>query len=137
MMDLNQALLDPTEMEVNGEISARATGFQKVIQHDSVLAPNQCGGPVIDIYGNAIGINIARAGRVSSYAIPAKIAAPAIADMLNSADAKPTSNSSNVVQAARPTPPTNSFGLPASVPGSISIETLKPEIVAPKAVTRP
>lgn len=137
MMDLNQALLDPTEMEVNGEISARATGFQRVIQHDSVLAPNQCGGPVIDIYGNAIGINIARAGRVSSYAIPAKIAAPAIADMLNSADAKSTSNSSNVVQASRPTPPTNSFGLPASVPGGISIETLKPEIVAPKAVVRP
>jgi hypothetical protein len=106
-------------------------------QHDSVLAPNQCGGPVIDIYGNAIGINIARAGRVSSYAIPAKIAAPAIADMLNSAIAKPTSNGSNVVQASRPTPPTNSFGLPASVPGGISIETLKPEVVAPKAVIRP
>lgn len=137
MMDLNHALLDPTEMEVNGEISARATGFQKVIQHDSVLAPNQCGGPVIDIFGNVIGINIARAGRVSSYAIPAKTLAPVIADMLSSAIGNPSSNNSNVVKASRPTPTTNAFGLPTSVPAGISIEALKPEVVVPNAVIRP
>jgi len=137
MMDLNHALLDPTEMEVNGEISARATGFQKVIQHDSVLAPNQCGGPVIDIHGNVVGINIARAGRVSSYAIPAKTLAPAIADMLSSAIGNPSSNNSNVVQASRQAPPTNAFGLPTSVPAGISIEALKPEVVGPNAVLRP
>ena len=31
----------------------------------------QCGGPVVDLNGNVIGINIARAGRIKTYTIPA------------------------------------------------------------------
>jgi S1-C subfamily serine protease len=129
MMDLNHALLDPTEMEVNGEISARSTGFQNVIQHDSVLAPHQCGGPVVDVSGNAVGINIARAGRVSSYAIPAKIAEPAIADMLASATDSRTA--STVIPAAAQTTAKSFVELPASVPNGIQVETLKPEVIVP------
>jgi serine protease Do len=44
-----------------------------VLQHDSVVQPNQCGGPVLDINGRAVGINIARAGRIKTYALPAEI----------------------------------------------------------------
>lgn len=51
--------------------SRRADGFEWVFQHDTPLFPEQCGGPVLDLNGNAIGINIAREGRVSSLAIPA------------------------------------------------------------------
>jgi len=51
--------------------SRRADGFEWVFQHDTPLFPEQCGGPVLDLEGNAIGINIAREGRVSSLAIPA------------------------------------------------------------------
>jgi len=132
MMDLNHALLDPTEMEVNGEISARSTGFQKVIQHDSVLAPNECGGPIIDVYGNAIGINIARAGRVSSYAIPAKVVVPAVAEMLDSVRGK-----ANVVAASGSSPVSQSTSnLPASIPAGISVESLKPEVVVPNPTRR-
>lgn len=132
MMDLNHSLLDPTEMEVNGEISARSTGFQKVIQHDSVLAPNECGGPIIDVYGNAIGINIARAGRVSSYAIPAKVVAPAVAEMLESVRGK-----ANVVAASGVNPASQSTSnLPASIPAGITIESLKPEVVVPSPTRR-
>lgn len=82
LMDLNPALLDATEMEVNGTVSARATGFSRVFQHDTVIAPHQCGGPLIDSHGNVVGINIARAGRVNSYALPMDIVVPAVREML-------------------------------------------------------
>jgi len=56
---------------LGGPISGRRSGFPRAIQHDTVLEPHQCGGPVVDLNGHAIGLNIARAGRVASYAIPA------------------------------------------------------------------
>ena len=50
--------------------SRRGENFPWVLQHDTPLLPEQCGGPLVDLDGNVVGINIARAGRVSSYAIP-------------------------------------------------------------------
>ncbi len=70
LMDLTPAILDPAELEVNGQVSARSSGFLRVIQHDTVLNPNQCGGPLVGLNGEVVGINIARASRVSSYALP-------------------------------------------------------------------
>lgn len=52
--------------------SMHHSGFPRVIEHDSDLFPNQCGGPVYDLNGKAVGLNIARVARVSSYAIPAE-----------------------------------------------------------------
>ncbi len=57
---------------LGGELSVRRAGFQSIIQHDSVLAPEECGGPVIGLSGKALGLNIARGGRTESYALPAK-----------------------------------------------------------------
>ena len=51
--------------------SVHNSGFPEVIQHDTDLFPHQCGGPVLDIHGKAVGMNIARAARIISYAIPA------------------------------------------------------------------
>jgi len=82
LMDLSSNLLDPAEMEVNGKVSARASGFPSVFQHDTVLSPNQCGGPLVDLEGKAVGLNIARAGRVCSYALPADIVVAAVDQML-------------------------------------------------------
>lgn len=59
---------------LGGGLSVRRAGFESVLQHDTVLYPNECGGPVIDLDGKAVGINIARAGRVATYAIPANVA---------------------------------------------------------------
>jgi serine protease Do len=56
---------------LGGELSTRRAGFPVALQHDTVLRPDQCGGPIVDLDGNAIGINIARAGRVNSLAVPA------------------------------------------------------------------
>ena len=52
--------------------SKRAREFPLVLQHDTPLLPEQCGGPVVDIDGNVVGMNIARGGRVETYAIPAR-----------------------------------------------------------------
>ncbi|MEX0586797.1 MAG: trypsin-like peptidase domain-containing protein, partial [Pirellulales bacterium] len=56
---------------LGGSLSDRRSNFPRVLQHDSVLRPADCGGPLVDLDGRAVGINIARAGRVESYAIPA------------------------------------------------------------------
>ncbi len=58
---------------LGGEISKRASGFPAVIQHDSVLKPEECGGPVVNMDGQIIGINIARSGRTESLMIPTSV----------------------------------------------------------------
>ncbi|MFN0057031.1 MAG: PDZ domain-containing protein [Planctomycetota bacterium] len=60
-----------TSGRLSGPVSERRSGFPIVLQHDTPLAPDQCGGPLLDLDGRVVGINIARAGRVSSYALPA------------------------------------------------------------------
>lgn len=61
------------DMRVNGARSRRLSGFEDVFQHDTVLEPDQCGGPLLDTQGRVVGMNIARAGRVVSYAIPSSL----------------------------------------------------------------
>ena len=58
---------------LGGPLSERRAGFPLAIQHDSVLKPSECGGPIVDLDGKAVGLNIARAGRVESYALPASL----------------------------------------------------------------
>jgi serine protease Do len=59
--------------------SQRAEGFDLAIQHDTVLQNWQCGGPLMNLDGKAVGLNIARAGRVASYALPSSVVRPTIA----------------------------------------------------------
>jgi len=59
---------------MSGRMSHRRAGFPQAIQHDTVLSPEMCGGPVVDLSGKAVGVNIARAGRVETYAVPADTA---------------------------------------------------------------
>ncbi|MDA1054337.1 MAG: PDZ domain-containing protein [Planctomycetota bacterium] len=67
---------------LGGPLSQRRTGFPYVLEHDTVLRPKDCGGPLVDLDGNAVGINIARVSRVSSYALPASAIKPILADMM-------------------------------------------------------
>ena len=64
--------------------SERNSEFPLVFQHDTPLLPEQCGGPIVDLDGNVLGLNIARAGRVASYAIPANHMQTILAKMVNS-----------------------------------------------------
>jgi serine protease Do len=70
---IHSALMDRGTMQntMGGSLSDRRTGFPKVIQHDTRLLPRECGGPLVDLEGRVIGLNIARAGRVESWALPA------------------------------------------------------------------
>jgi serine protease Do len=63
---------------MGGPTSKRSSDFTAVFQHDTVIRPVDCGGPLVDISGKVIGINIARAGRTETYALPADIVVPLI-----------------------------------------------------------
>ena len=84
----DRSLFDPGGHRQNfqnglgGPLSQRRAGFPSALQHDSVLRPRDCGGPIVDLDGKAIGINIARAGRVSSYALPVSVIKPLLPDFL-------------------------------------------------------
>ncbi len=56
--------------QMSGYFSMRRSGFPRVIQHDVIGNRNTMGGPVLDIRGKVIGMNIARANRCETYAIP-------------------------------------------------------------------
>ena len=56
-----------------GPFSDRRWGFAAVIPHDVAIVPTDCGGPLVDIDGRCQGVNIARALRVASYALPARL----------------------------------------------------------------
>ena len=63
---------------MGSKLSRRRKDFPLALQHDSMLQSNTCGGPLLDISGEAVGINIARAGRVASYALPIETVLPII-----------------------------------------------------------
>lgn len=65
---------------LGGPLSERRSGFPLALQHDTVLAPQDCGGPLLDLDGRCVGINIARAGRVNSYALPSSVVLPLVAE---------------------------------------------------------
>ena len=54
-----------------GPFSDRRWGFRSVLPHDLGISPVECGGPLVDLDGRCVGVNIARALRVASYALPA------------------------------------------------------------------
>ncbi len=55
---------------MSGRFSERRSNFPRVIQHDILGAPTIVGGPLLDLDGRCLGMNIARASRSESYAIP-------------------------------------------------------------------
>ena len=66
--------------QLGGELSERNHGFERAFQHDSVLKPSDCGGPLVNLDGQAVGLNIARSGRTESYALPVPLVQRIIAE---------------------------------------------------------
>jgi serine protease Do len=58
---------------MGSDLSPRRSGYPTILTHDSVVKPADCGGPLVDLDGNVIGINISRAGRTESWAIPSEV----------------------------------------------------------------
>ena len=73
---------------MGSKLSRRRKDFPLALQHDSMLQSNTCGGPLLDLSGDAVGINIARAGRVASYALPIETVLPII-DLLKTGELAP------------------------------------------------
>jgi serine protease Do len=73
----------PDQNAMGSELSVKRTGFPTYFQSDTVLKPKDCGGPVCDLDGRVLGVNIARAGRVESYAVPSEAIAPVLADLMS------------------------------------------------------
>jgi S1-C subfamily serine protease len=55
---------------MSGDYSRRRSGFPRVMQHDILGSSRVTGGPLLDLEGRCIGMNIARANRAESFAIP-------------------------------------------------------------------
>lgn len=109
---------------LGGELSTRRSGFPAVFQHDSYLQPEQCGGPIVNLDGKVVGLNIARAGRVATYAIPGNELSSAVSKMLSAAGA---TRKSEIVQSHLSAKPIISDNMepPAGNPGWIPRETSK------------
>jgi serine protease Do len=56
--------------QMSGRFSPRRSGFPRVMQHDILGSREVVGGPLLDLDGRCIGMNIARANRAESFAIP-------------------------------------------------------------------
>ena len=54
----------------NGGVSLRTDNFPEIFQHEIPLQPEDMGGPVFDLEGNALGLNIARVDRVTTFVLP-------------------------------------------------------------------
>lgn len=59
-----------TMRQMGGATSLVASNFPVVIQTDMQLRPNECGGPIVDLHGQVVGLSIARADRTRSFIIP-------------------------------------------------------------------
>jgi S1-C subfamily serine protease len=57
------------------EVSEQRSDYPMIFQHDQPLNPQDCGSVLVDLHGEVVGVNIARVGRVDTYAIPADFVA--------------------------------------------------------------
>jgi serine protease Do len=66
---------------MGGALSGRRTGFPAIVAHDTVIRPTDCGGPLVDLNGRVLGINIARAGRTETWALPGDVVRAALKEL--------------------------------------------------------
>lgn len=82
-------------------ISDVSTGFGTVIAHDGIVWPEQCGGPIVNLDGHAVGFNIARFDRTATHALSVQTLMDSVDKILLSAETVQTRPASVVAPAAR------------------------------------
>ncbi len=70
---------------MSGEFSRRRSGFPRVMQTDIMGDFKRMGGPVLNLEGDCVGMNIARVSRCETYAVPARELEKLFASLLDSA----------------------------------------------------
>lgn len=69
---IRDSVQDDPRMKLSlGRLSEKTGGYPDVIQHDIPLPPELCGGPLFNLNGKCVGVNVSRAGGTKTYAIPA------------------------------------------------------------------
>jgi serine protease Do len=107
----------------NGGISIRTDNFAEVLQHDLPLNPLDMGGPVMDLKGRAVGINIARVDRITTFALPGELFWPMIQQWIEADRHPPKAQPASAAtqKTASATPPA-----PASEPASAAAKPTGP-----------
>jgi serine protease Do len=82
-------------------LSDRRDGFKEILQHDTVVNRFDCGGPLVDLDGNVIGINICRWGRTETYALPSEVVQPLLPQMITGKLALPAPTTTSTPPAAK------------------------------------
>jgi serine protease Do len=73
-----------TQMNAMGVgVSGRSDNFSAVLQHDTVVRPVDCGGPVVDLSGKVVGVNISHAGRTETYCLPSDVVLASMYDLMS------------------------------------------------------
>jgi serine protease Do len=72
--------------QLDGRKSRRRDGFKSAFQMDAILKPELCGGPVVDVTGKIIGVTLARANRVASYAVTYQDLRPVIERLMHESE---------------------------------------------------
>ncbi len=73
---------DMNDASHKGPTNTRSDKFGPCIQHDALLAPRQMGGPIVDLKGNIVGLNLARSDRTRNFALPATRVAEVIKKLM-------------------------------------------------------
>jgi serine protease Do len=123
-------------------VSLRRDDFPKVLQHDSVLLPADCGGPLVDLSGRVVGVNIARAGRTETYAVPVRVLLPMMYDLMSGrlAPPKPPKPEAPKPEPPKVEPPKTEPPKPAPKPEPPKVEPPKvepPKVEPPKPAPKP
>jgi serine protease Do len=91
----------PSRGNTTTAISDISTGFGSVLAHDGIVWPEQCGGPIVNLDGQAVGLNIARFDRTATHALSADTVMDAVDKILLSSGTVETRPASAVSPAPR------------------------------------
>jgi serine protease Do len=71
---------------MSGRYSKRRSNFKRILQHDVALSERSAGGPLLNLDGKCVGMNIARVNRCETFAIPAGEMPKIIEDLMPKAN---------------------------------------------------
>lgn len=81
-LELKATLGPRPESRKGGQADEAAPRLPSVIRHDVWLTHNELGGPLVDLGGKVVGVNIAISGRTQNYALTVEAVTPVLKELL-------------------------------------------------------